>query len=290
MSAINRIISVLLLAWMIVFSAGCPEEVDPKFPPPDPVKLIPYTGDSGPVEKGVRSEIGNTAVIIEWEKPDNPGTPIREFRIFRSLGLDSPFTLVGSVFENQNPIFNDNKIVLDTLVYYYVQAVDTRGKTSPAEKYFHPDSIAKYVAAIMVKRAANPYRPFSTDTVTTKPVLTWCYPVIDIPSEYVIKLARSSSQVIWIAKIPNRIYTAGCDESGDKERLMFNHESYTVPNDSLQASTSVTVTYADPVWITGARLPKGSYYWRIESRWGNPVYHARSNWASFTISQDFIYP
>lgn len=291
MNKIIRFLSPAVLTGLAIFFSSCPEGVDPEFDPPGAVKIIPYSGDSAPVEKGLRSSVGNESVIIEWEKLTSGETPIREYRIYRSLGLDSPFTQIGAVFENENPLFQDESIGLDTMYYYYIRAVDTRGKISPVDPYFHPDSVARYVAPIMVKRAANPFKPFSTDTnVTTKPYLSWCYPITDLPSQYIIKLARASSQIIWIAKINNRIFSAGCDESGDKEFLTFNNQSYNVPNDSLLASDPVTVQYTDPVWFQGSRLPKGNYAWRIESRWANPAYQSRSFWGSFTITKDFVYP
>jgi hypothetical protein len=290
MSMVNKksFLFYLLFSGIVFFFNACPGTVDPDFDPPGPVRIIPYGGESIPVEKGLRSSVGNDGVIIEWEKPVNPETPIREYRIFRSLGLDSPFTQIETVFDNENAAYQDNSIVLDTMYFYYIQAVDSRGKSGS----FQADSIQKYAASIMVKRAANTQRPFSTDTVTTKPYLSWCYPITDIPAQYIIKIAKSiqPEQIIWIAKVSARIFTASCDESSEKETITFNPSSYTVPNDSLTASSSVTVTYADPVWIQGSRLPKGNYFWRIESRWGNSAYHSRSNWGSFSITKDFIYP
>ncbi len=276
----------LLFSGFIFFLSSCPDTVDPVYDPPEPVRILPYGGDSLPVETGLRSSAGNEGIIIEWIKPGNPETPVREYRIFRSLGTDSPFAQIASVFDNEEAQYQDNLVSFDTAYFYYVQAVDTRGKAGT----FHPDSIRKYAASIMLKRAANPQRPFYNDTVTTKPYLAWCYPVIDLPSQYVVKIANTSQNVIWIAKIPNRIYNPGCDEFGDKEYLMFNSGSYSAPNDSISASASVTVTYSNPVWLQGPRLPKGSYYWRIESRWANTSYHSRSNWGSFTITKDFQYP
>lgn len=278
---------LLLFAIILLGTTSCPEEVDPRFPAPAPVRLVPVGSDADPVEKGLRSSAGNQSVIIEWIKPDNPETPIREYRIYKSFHLDSPFVAIGSVFSNEPAKFIDLSIKIDTMMYYMIRAVDTRGKISPTALYFHPDSLPKYIGQIIIKYPANPFRPFPTDTVTTKPRLTWCYPVMDLPAQYVIKIALPSTQVIWIAKIPNRIFTPGCDESGDKEFLTFNHQSYLVPNDSIMASASVVVIYSDPVWVTGPRLQKGSYLWRIEGQWGNPVYHSRSNWSIFNITKEF---
>lgn len=278
----------LLLTGLVTFLNSCPEEVNPEFDPPGPVRILPNNGDTTISESGLRTTLGSSGIIVEWEKLQTTDNVIKEYRIFRSKGIDSAFKQIGSVLSTEDPIFLDMTASRDTTYYYYVTAVDTRNRTSDTSLYFRPDSVSIYIRFITLEQPASGIQPpfYPMDTTSTKPVFKWCYPKLPTPFKCVLHIANSGLQTIWIAQKPAGVFET-CGEGAPVEYITYHHLSY-LTNDSLRCSNpgAVVVNYSHPIWAQTSRLAKGNYFWRLSCYWPDGNRESRTNWIAFSITRD----
>ncbi len=70
-----------------------------------------------------------SAVILTWSKPDDRGSPITAYRIYRRTGTSGSFTLLATVGGNVNK-FSDTTINPNLTYFYRVTAVNARGESA----------------------------------------------------------------------------------------------------------------------------------------------------------------
>lgn len=71
---------------------------------------------------------------IKWQTPDNNGSPLTSYRIYRGVGTGEPH-LIGEVSSEKNA-FRDNGTGIKKLVYYQVTAVNAYGESPRTERFY----------------------------------------------------------------------------------------------------------------------------------------------------------
>jgi hypothetical protein len=77
-----------------------------------------------PLVSAVR-DAANTKVVVSWPIPDNGGSPILSYNVYRRAGDTGAFTLVANVNE---PTFTDTTYNKSGTIYYHVTAVNAVGE------------------------------------------------------------------------------------------------------------------------------------------------------------------
>jgi hypothetical protein len=305
----NRLYKVFGFVTFLIFLffVSCPQETNPPSVIPAGIKLKPHGDDTLRTESGIQAEVDGDKIRIEWSPIYGGDNIISEYKIFRSVGLDTAFKLIGNIVVQSN--FSDssfidpppNHLLLDTVVvgttyYYYVIAVDTHGSESDTSEYFKPANKSQFIQSFRLgEKVENLNRPTLSDTsVTGKPVFDWCLNSTGIPIRYLIRVGVQSATIrtIWIAEVSSRYADGNCQFStaAERDHLTFHNFSYT-PNvpaagDSLLALTDVTVIRDfDASYINGGRLKKGNYYWRVDCDYGQNN-KSKSGWEPFLVSKD----
>ncbi len=270
-----------------VLLIGCPKEQNPPEIGPPLVEIKHYNGDTSHIDRGSRAEEGSNRIRLEW-KPVVSENIIEEYQIFRAPSLDSAFTLLASrpiTFTSQDSFYTD-EVNIDSTYYYFVVARDSKDNISDTSEYFRPENLGKYVFYFALGQKTNNLNPNALDTVvTTKPRLLWCL-TAQPPLRYIVKIASSSNQVVWVGYKQSATFNASCDPA-DQEFLTVNPASYSVTmlGDSLRANADVFVTYFNPSFFVGGRLKKGIYQWSV-SCYFDTHKSSRSAWTAFIVNRD----
>ena len=80
----------------------------------------------------------NTAVSLKWEEPDNSGSPITSYRVFRRAGQSGPYTLLATV--KQETSYTDTTFNKSVKNFYRLTAVNAEGE-SPFCNEFSPEVV-----------------------------------------------------------------------------------------------------------------------------------------------------
>src|SRR5205814_6711404 len=88
-----------------------------------------------PLVSGGMNQTG-TAVNLSWPVPDNGGSAITSYKVYRRLGATGSFSLVATVGETR---YTDATILSGTPSFYRVTAVNAAGE-GPYAKDFQPTS------------------------------------------------------------------------------------------------------------------------------------------------------
>ncbi|MBS1272296.1 MAG: hypothetical protein MAGBODY4_01437 [Candidatus Marinimicrobia bacterium] len=115
---------ILLIFTFTTALHSCVTDVEDPTPPPAPDWNYPSEAGAIPPE-GVRAVEGEDGIRLEWQPfSDND---INEVRIFRADSAAVDFDRIGVVTEQNNLLENfyeDFSAPLDTIVYYYLRAMD----------------------------------------------------------------------------------------------------------------------------------------------------------------------
>lgn len=294
----NSILSLTFIGLAAMIFTGCPDEVNPPEPRPSKVRIKAHNGDTLAVDRGTRPIEGALQLLrLEWSPITDSDNLITEYIVYRSGGLDSAFAeiAVRTVNEAETDSFIEDAVIAEKTYYYYVVAKDSKGNTTDISDYLDEENLYTYVMPFRLAQKASPGHPHNQDTVvTTKPQFSWCI-FGDEPGYYVIKVATSSGQLVWLAYQQPGTFGENC---GAQESMTLNKQTYSyideffdgIPGDSLYATDSPTrVVYANSNFFEGARLQKGVYQWRVDSYFGKNN-ASRSPWVSFTVNRDYKNP
>lgn len=274
------------IAFLVV---SCPDEVNPPEPRPSGVRLKSHSDPTQPVETGLRPLEGfDTNVRIEWSPLEgDQNNIIEEYLIFRSNGPDSPFVQIGNRlvdFAEEDSFFIDENLSEDITYSYFVVARNSKNKLTDTSLYFGQED---FIKSITIGQKVD---YMLVDSANTKPTFQWCMGS-QPPIKYIVKLATSTGQVIWIAEKQSGVFDAECLINTDNyEYLTFHNISYTA-NDSLKVKTTsnVTVHYINTSHFDGGRLRKNiPYLWRVDCIFDGS--ESKSRWNNYSASKDYTYP
>lgn len=290
--------TVILAITLSLFSTliiSCPEEINPLEPRPESVRLKAHNGSEFPVETGLRGLEGvDQRIRIEWTPLEsNQNNIIEEYLIFRSNGLDSPFVQIGNRlvdFAEEDSFFIDESVFEDVTYSYFVTARNSKNKFTDTSGYSADDRYVKSITlGHKVESLVQPVADTSYANLNTKPTFTWCLGVTP-PLTYLVKLATTSGQIIWIAEKQSGTFDANCFDPNNHEFLTFHNVSYSA-NDSLRVQTTanVTIHYINQAFFDAGRLRKNNtYLWRVDCIYDG--YESKSRWATFSVTKDYINP
>jgi hypothetical protein len=289
MKKFSTLISKALIGSLLFAVISCPDEVNPPEQRPAGVRLKSHSDPTLPNENGLRPLEGlNANIRIEWTPLENDqNNIIAEYLIFRANGADSPFVQIGNRivdFAEEDSFFVDEDLSEDVTYSYMVIARNSKNKLSDTSLYFGNDEFIKSI------RLGQKVDYMFVDSAHTKPTFQWCMGS-QPPIKYLVKLATSTGQIIWIAEKQTGVFDAECLINTDNyEYLTFHNTSYNA-NDSLKVktTTNVTVHYINPSHFDGGRLRKNiSYQWRVDCIFDGA--ESKSRWSNYSAIKDYTYP
>ncbi|MCF7805706.1 MAG: hypothetical protein K9N46_15975 [Candidatus Marinimicrobia bacterium] len=170
--------------------AACVTDIEDPEPPEPPEWVYPAVLGEFPRE-GVRPVAGEDALLLEWQPSQE--ADIAGYQIYRADSSLDVFEIVGTVEEKQGNLateFQDTTVPIDTLVYYYLRAIDDSDNKSD------PSDTLKFV--LLQKSGLSQFK----EPPDQKPVLEWnISPPESNAGFYLVELADDSKNTLTVSPV-----------------------------------------------------------------------------------------